>query len=231
MVKGTYERQISKKKFLIAFVLTSLIFLIGLLVGYTLTIGRTSYLEDIAYKQKLDYESLQLQSLYLDLSASSTSCSIFNQILETSLNDVASAQAKAELYMQESGEKNYVELKRNYLLAQIRYWLLDKKIKENCKPEHVSLLYFYSSVDCTNCGAQATILDYLKEKLKDRLLVFSLDSDFGAEPMVEIIKQTYNITKIPTIVLGDTVYDKLVSKNKLIEDICNYYDEKPEFCK
>jgi cell division septal protein FtsQ len=54
MIQGTYERKISRGKFALAFVLTSFIFLIGLLVGYTLTAERTGYLEEVAYKQKLD---------------------------------------------------------------------------------------------------------------------------------------------------------------------------------
>ena len=81
MVKGTYKRVISKRRFALSLVLTSFIFLIGILVGYTLTAERTDYLEKISYKQKIDYESLQLKSLYLDLSATNMSCNIFNKIL------------------------------------------------------------------------------------------------------------------------------------------------------
>ena len=230
MTEGTYERKISKRRMTFAFMLTCFIFLIGLLVGYTLTLERTDYLENIGYKQKLDYESLQLQSLYIDLSASNASCSIFNNILETSLNDVGSAQAKIDMYMKESSEKSYTELKRNYILAQMRYWLLNKRIKESCPPEHVSILYFYSNEECVECGAQGTILNYLKEKLKDKLLVFSLDADFIQEPMVTILKQTYNITKIPSLVIEDETFNKLVGKEDLIQEICNYYTEKPDLC-
>ena len=230
MVEGTYKRKISRGKFALAFVLTSFIFLIGLLVGYTLTAERTGYLEDVAYKQKLDYESLQLQSLYLDLNANNASCLIFNNILETSLSDVGNAQAKIDLYILESSKKSYTELKRDYLLAQIRYWLLNERIKENCKSEHVSILYFYSNEDCVECGAQGIILSYLKEKLKDHLLVFSIDADFIDEPMIKILTQTYNITKIPSIVIGDNVFEELIGKDNLTQEICSHYIEKPDFC-
>ncbi len=230
MVKGTYERTISTKRYVLALVLTSFVFLIGLLVGYTLTSERTGYLEEIAYKQKLDYESLQLQSLFLDINADNTSCSSFNNILESSLNDVADAQAKVDFYIQESSEEDYTEIKRDYLLAQIRYWLLNKKIKENCQAEHVSILYFYSNDECVECGAQGTILSYLKERLKDKLLVFSLDADFGEEPMIRVLKHTYNITNIPTIVIEESVFDSLVGKDDLTKEICDYYIEKPELC-
>lgn len=230
MVEGTYKRKISTKRFLLTFVLVAFVFLIGVLVGNFLTSERTSYLEDIAYKQKLDYESLQLQSLYLDINANNASCSIFSNILETSLVDVGAAQAKVDLYMKDSSKKSYTEIKRDYLLAQIRYWLLNQKIKSNCKSDQVSVLYFYSNDNCIECGAQGTILTYLKEKLGDKLLVFSLDSDFSDEPVVNIIKKTYNITKVPSIVVEDNVSGELVNKEDLIKEICSLYKEKPTIC-
>ena len=217
MVKGTYERKTSTKTYFFAFLLSSFIFLIGLLVGHTLTLDRTSHLEDIAYKQKLDYESLQLQSLYLDLSSSNVSCSIFNNILEKSLNDVGNAQAKVDFYMKESSEKSYTELKRDYIISQMRYWLLNKKIKESCPAKHVSVLYFYSNEECDDCGPQGTILSYLKEKLKDRLLIFSLDADFVDEPMINILKETYNITETPSIVIEEEVFNNLVNKDEELQ--------------
>lgn len=232
MANGNYVRKISKKRFFLALVLTSIIFLLGLLVGHTLTLDRTSYLADISYRQKLDYESLQLQSLFLDLSASNQSCSLFNKILETSLTNVADAQAKVDFYLLEStmGSDTYKDLKRDYSLAQIRYWLLNKKIKETCEPDHVSILYFYSNEECVDCGPQGTILIYLKEKLKDKLLVFSLDADFIDEPMINLLKQTYNITRVPSIVIEDRLFNELLSKDELIKEICNIYNIKPEIC-
>ena len=230
MTQGNYQRKISSKTYLLALVLTSFVFLIGFLVGYTLTSERTGYLEDIAYKQKLDYESLQLQSLYLDLNANNASCSIFNDILETSLNDVGNAQAKIDLYIKESKEGSYTELKRDYLLAQVRYWLLNERIKNSCDAEHVSVLYFYSNEECVECGGQGTVLSYLKEKLKDRLLVFSIDADFSGEPMINVLKQTYNITEIPSIVVEDQVFSGLIGKNDLTSEICESYEIKPMFC-
>jgi hypothetical protein len=229
MAQGTYERKVSVGKMGLAFILTCFIFLIGLLVGYTLTSERTGYLEDIAYKQKLDYESLQLQSLYLDLNSNNASCGVFNNILETSLNDVGNAQAKIDLYIQESNDKNYVDLKRDYLLAQTRYWLLNQRVK-SCSSEQVSILYFYSNEECIECGAQGTILTYFKEKFKDKLLIFSLDSDFEAEPMINVLKQTYNITKVPSIIVGDEFMEGLVSKDELLDILCPSYLHPPEIC-
>jgi len=224
------KREINFKRYILAFFLSSFIFLLGLLVGFTLTNYRTSYLEDIAYKQKIDYESLQLQSLYLDISSSNQSCFVFNDILETSLNDVGSAQAKVDLYIKESSSEDYIKIKRDYILAQIRYWLLNKKISELCNLDNVAVLYFYSNKDCPDCGIEGTLLTYLKQNLKDRLLVFSIDSDFKEEPMVNIIKSSYNITKVPSLVIKDKKIEGLITLENLSKTICSLYSLKPDYC-
>jgi len=224
------KRKISTKRFFLAFIFSLSIFLIGLLVGFSLTMQRTSYLEEIAYKQKIDYESLQLQSLYFDISLTNESCSVFNKILETSLSDVANAQSKVDLYMKESSSKNYIEIKRDYTLAQIRYWLLNKKIAEPCSPDNVAVLYFYSNKECGDCALQGAILTYLKEKLKDKLLVFSIDSDFSYEPMVNVLKGTYNITRVPTLVIKDKKIEGLISLKNLSKEVCSFYSSSPEYC-
>ena len=132
--------------------------------------------------------------------------------------------------MKESSEKSYTELKREYIISQMRYWLLNKKIKESCPAKHVSVLYFYSNEECDDCGPQGTILSYLKEKLKDRLLIFSLDADFVDEPMINILKETYNITETPSIVIEEEVFNNLVNKEDITKKICSYYDKKPMLC-
>ena len=48
--------------------------------------------------------------------------------------------------------------------------------------------------------------------------------------MVDVLKQTYNITKIPSVVIEDTVFDKLIGKDDMIKEICKNYVEKPWLC-
>ena len=148
----------------------------------------------------------------------------------TSLGEVAEAQKKVDLYMKESSAKSYIEIKRDYVLAQIRYWLLNKRITESCTMDNVAILYFYSNRDCPECSAQGIILSYLKEKLKDKLLVFSIDSDFEAEPMVAVLRGAYNITKVPSLVLEKRKISGLVSLENLSLDVCSLYKSKPDYC-
>jgi len=225
------KRKVSIRRHLVVLFLTTVIFLVGLLLGVSVVQNRTNYLEDIASKQKIDYESLQLQSLYLDTLATNESCYSFNKILESSLEDVAVAQDKVNAYTQESKSQDYINIKREYSLAEIRYWLLNKKIQTTCPSDTVTILYFYSNENCKNCDSQGVLLTYMKEKFKDRLLIFSFDANFNDEPMINILKRENNLTEVPTLVVMNKKFSGFVEKEELKRRICSYYKDAPEECK
>jgi hypothetical protein len=224
-------RRISASKYIIAFIFSTLIFVIGVLVGNALSKERIDYLKEIADKQQLDYKSLELQSLYISsFELKNESCLAFRKILEKSLDDVAKAQGKAEMYMKQRNDARYDDIKRDYSMAQIRYLLLDKKVRDICKFDTASLLYFYSDKECPDCSPQGTILTYLKEKMQDKLLIFSLDVDFKQEPLIELFKLKYNITAVPSIIVNEAVYQGLMKKEEVLQAICPLYGDKPDIC-
>lgn len=225
------KRRVSLEKYILAFVFSGLIFIVGVFVGSFLSNERVSYLKDIAYKQQLDYKSLELQSLYLtSFELKNESCLAFKKILEKSLSDVAEAQLKVEAYMKQKNDDRYIDMKREYSMAQIRYLLLDTKIREICKFDTASLLYFYSDKECPDCGPQGTVLTYLKEKIKDRLLIFSLDFDFSQEPLIDLFEVKYNVTMVPSIVINNTLYSGLLKMDEILSKICVMYTIAPDIC-
>ena len=225
------NREISKKRYITAFIFACLVFIIGIFVGNFLSNERVSYLKDIAYKQQMDYQSLELQSLYINsLEVDNESCHAFKKVLEESLDNVAVAQSKVELYMKQKSDKRYDDIKREYSIAQIRYLLLDKKLREICKFDTIPLLYFYSDRDCADCSPQGTILTYLKSKIKDKLLVFSLDADFLNEPLIDLFEVKYNVTEVPSIIINETLHKGLLKKEDLLKEICPMYRTKPDTC-
>ncbi|MFH0831324.1 MAG: hypothetical protein V1886_00440 [archaeon] len=226
------KREVSIKRYATAFVFTCLIFIIGIFVGNFFSDGRVDYLKDLAYQQQLDYRSLELQSLYISsFEISNESCLAFKKVLERSLEDVASAQSKVEMYMRQENDKRYTDIKREYSMAQIRYLLLDKKLREICNFDTVPLLYFYSDRECPGCNPQGTILTYLKEKIKDKLLIFSLDVDFADEPLIDLFEVRYNVTEVPSILINDTLHEGIILKEDILNEICNLYKTAPGICR
>ena len=229
--KERKRRKLSKDKYFYAFVIATLIFVVGVLIGIFITDARINYLENIVYSSKLESQSLQLQLLYSNfLTEEARNCDILNSILERNLEEVGRAEKVVDRYIRESEQPQYRNYKRDYLQTVINYWILYHKTEEVCPMDRVAILYFYSNDYCTDCGPQGTILEYMKKKFDQDLLLFWIDADFVDEPMVSILKEKYNVTELPTLVLEDEVIYGFINKDDLLDRICSYLP-KHEQCK
>ncbi len=227
MVKKRTEKRIrlKKRRYAIALIFVLLIFAAGTLFGSYLSKERIDYLENEVYVHRLNFQSLQLQSLFLSSLISqnrTANCEALNYFLEQNLESVAEAQQKVEKYMRESDKTVFYNYKREYIQAQINYWLMYQEVKRICEPNQAAILYFYSNEACNNCGAQGTILDYLKNKFGQSILIFSLDADLIDEPMIGILKETYNVEELPSLVIEDELHEGLMNKQELSKEICKY---------
>src|SRR3989344_1442058 len=183
-------RTISTDKYIIAGIITALIFGLGLTLGLILEDARYGLVQQVNQDQEVRYQSLQLQYLFLSTFQNDNSCPILAATLQetiadlsASLNDVISFEEKKTY---DDAQKLSVE--RRYLLDNLRYWLLAKESKKKFNLDIVSVVYFYRK-DCPACAGQGTILTYYKNLLGDRLLVFPINIDLiEHEPMVKIIQ-------------------------------------------
>lgn len=228
------RRSANKSRYLIAFAITLLVFFLGIALTLLITNYRADLLAENNRLQRLDYDSLQLQYLYFDAFKDLKSCKAANKALEENINNLDRTRVRLEGYIEGTytgKNENLDLLKREYSLAQIRYWLLARQTKKICPSDSVSILYFYSNVKCDDCGAQGTILTYLKSIFGDKLLIFAFDADFDKEPLIPILGEAFNVTLVPTLIIDDKKYDGLQRKEQILVSICSTYTEKPDVCK
>ncbi|MBI4451937.1 hypothetical protein HY637_00780 [Candidatus Woesearchaeota archaeon] len=226
-------RSISKDKYLMAGAITVGIFLLGLFLGLAIEGKRVNYIESVSRKQNLEFSSLQLQYAFIDQLSQEKNCLAVQKTFEQNINSLESTRIRLENFDRDATlNKNELDiLKNEYLLAQIRYWLLAERTRELCGSDIVSVLYFFSDEEeCPDCEKQAFVLTYLKKRFKDRLLIFSFDSKFEEEPMIPLLKNTYDTKKFPTIVIEGKPKPGFQSKESILKEICTYYREKPEDC-
>lgn len=226
-------RSLSRDKYIIAGAITLGIFLLGLFLGLAIEGKRVNYIESVSKKQNLGFSSLQLQYAFIDQLSQEKNCLAVQKTFEQNINNLESTRIRLENFDREATlNKNELDiLKNEYLLAQIRYWLLAERTKEVCGTDIVNILYFFSDEkECPDCEKQAFVLTYLKKKFKDKLLIFSFDSKFEAEPMIPLLKKTYNVTTFPTIVIEGKPKSRFQDKDSILKDICSYYKEKIEEC-
>ena len=112
------------------------------------------------------------------------------------------------------GSYKYQDIKREYSVISIRAWILNSAIKEKCKENAASVLYFYS-VPCEECLKQGDVFDDLiSNYFNYKLRVFVLDTGVD-EPMVKILKETYQINSTPSFVMGNKTYQGFMDKEQL----------------
>jgi hypothetical protein len=230
MAKTKIQREFYWKRHLIALIITLIIFSFGILIGSTLSDERIEFTKTDIERQQIEYQSLQMQLLYLT-AQEEKNCNVLLNTLERNIYDLENSRVKLENYIQGAEDGDYYTIKRDYMLTEIRYWLMTKEAEKVCPSDTVSILYFYETDEsCADCSAQGHILTYLKNMFGDKLLVFSLDVNFD-EPMVQILKENYGVEVLPTLVVEDKVLSGLTKKEELIKELCFYYSKtSSELC-
>ena len=218
------KRSISQQRYIVAGVITALIFALGLLLGLVIDYERVQAVEERYFEQELDYRSLQLQFSFLDVASQDMqSCAAFEKAMESAVAELGDSLEKVQQYEEYSTtqKKNFEMIERRYILDNIRYWILVEEAKAICPMDRLSILYFYSGDSCDSCPDQGVILTYFKKKYGDDLLVFPIDTDIAKdEPIIDVARSRFNVTAYPSIVVGDYTFTGVVSKEKLAPIIC-----------
>jgi len=230
------RRSIKKSRYIFAFVITLLIFSLGFLLGIVTNDYKLSEIEKVYQKQSADLESLQFQYTFLNEHMpveGNETCTVIEATLENNLRTLGGFQERIEFYKVNSNIVNlndyeYNILKRKYIIANLRYWLLAEKNRQICNSDTVSVLYFYAQ-DCGECNNQGFILSQLKNIFGDNLLVFPIDASVD-EPMIDILRREYKIYSFPSIIIEGETYGNFMGKKGILKIICPLFKKKYEIC-
>ncbi|MBS3061084.1 MAG: thioredoxin family protein [Candidatus Diapherotrites archaeon] len=111
---------------------------------------------------------------------------------------------------------NYGSLKKKYLLNRIELWLYTTMLKQKCRTNVVSVLYFYRThPPCAECQVQGEILEVVREKCPNvKIFALAVDEDVD---LVPLIQAQYGVTAVPSLVIdNNVVLGSLTDQNKLL---------------
>ncbi|MBU0459326.1 MAG: hypothetical protein KKH52_00880 [Nanoarchaeota archaeon] len=221
------QRKVSVKKYLIAFILTLIIFAGGITIGIWIEDVRLGYSEQVILSEKVNLRSLQLQQNYID--SGLADCNTLNQILENNINDLGKKMAELINYEKRSvfNQDEFNLQLQDYFLTEIQFMLLSQEVDQKCAKDSVKIIYFY---DESAHDTQGDILDYLKKLFKEKIMVFSFNSAFKQEPMIGILLSSHGIKQFPSVVVEDQVFQDHQAVEELMEAICNQFTDLPEQC-
>lgn len=223
-------RKVSTKKYLIALILTLIVFAGGVSFGILIESARLNDANQMTFSEKLNLRSLQLQQGYID--SGYADCKALNSLLEKNIDELGEKMDDLISYEKNSlfNEKDFRLQLRDYFLTEIQFLLISEEMDKKCSRENVKVIYFY---DENEQDTQGGILDYVKKLFGGRVLIFSLNSNFKEEPMISILLTSHNITQFPTVIIEDKVFQGHTSVEEVIKAVCNEFktmSNYPELC-
>lgn len=213
-----------KKVYLYAAILTIMLYLLGFYTGvYFSQKAQPSFQELKAEIQTLknNLENIQLQQLYISASETTMGCNFLisdlNKIQGELNTFLQKLPQKLELYeASEQIDQWYEEIKKEYMLVSLRVWLLSLIAKDKCEKDIVPMLYFYSK-NCIDCIEQGSVLDRIRNETPN-LAIFTIDLNLNEE-IVKTIKNSYNITKVPSLIINNNLYEGFMNYTEVKEII------------
>lgn len=195
--------KIDTKKYVLAFVITALVFLGALAVSNSFSKKRLAEIQTIESNISLDILASETQFALLKES----SCKTVDH--RTAFSEELNNLAQKLSYMEENlGENNaeVIGLKKYYSLLQVKDYLLVGKINEKCGIKPITIIYFYSNTgDCNDCKREGYVLTKLREEFPE-LRIYAFDANLDLS-VVKTMKSIYGIKDtLPALVIWDEAY-------------------------
>jgi len=202
------DKKVNIIKYFAVFSFTSLIFLLGIITGNMLASSRLSELKQMQEKLTAQLVGLELRDellKYKDI------CNLTWHDIWQEKVDMGSKMVALETRL---GKKNPEILlqKEVYELIEIRTLLLLKELKQKCEENINIILFFYTNLErdpkgsYLECEDQGYVLDALFRKYKEGINVFAFDINTD-NPAVNTLKSIYSVSKVPSIVVNDKLYE------------------------
>jgi glutaredoxin len=208
------KKRVSWEVYIIAAVITLVIFSLGVALGFFISNEKYSIIKNDLEDLKLQQKDAELELLLINSLETKSCYSIKYEIdkmavLSSKLGD------RVSVYDTEMIKNaDFYNLKQQYILTLIEFWNYWELFKKNCNSSVNTVLYFYSIKNCDDCQAQGFVLSYLKEKYPDKIMTFALDKDEDLYSL-NLIKNTYNVTTAPTLIINNKKYEGLKDINAL----------------
>ncbi|KKU81476.1 MAG: hypothetical protein UY07_C0017G0014 [Parcubacteria group bacterium GW2011_GWA1_47_8] len=192
--------QIETKKYLFAFIITTLVFFGALVVSNKFSTNRIAEIKSIESNISMDILASETQFALLR----DSSCKAIDH--STAFSEELSSLAAKLSYMEDdlgTNNKEVISLKKYYSLLQIKDYLLVKQVREKCGVKPITIIYFYSNAgDCEDCIREGYVLTKLREEYPE-LRIYSFDYNLDLS-VVKTMKSLYNLNdSLPALIIAD----------------------------
>lgn len=199
-----------------------IIFNFGIFLGYMLENARVGKVSKLYAESELALLDIKIQSELYNLQ--DVNCNIAIKENINFANKVYEEAKILQKYEDASRLTESIKLQhKKYDLLRTLFWVNSMKIKKQCNASYHNLVYFYkyNSPDLEEKAEQTVfsrLLGELKEKYGNEIMLIPIAADNNITA-VNILKESYNITILPTILIDEKVK---ITKLESIEEIEKY---------
>jgi hypothetical protein len=139
------------------------------------------------------------------------------QILKNIGNDLSNY---GQLFSKSNINLSY-NIQREYFINQISLYRYVHNYNLKCQNDKIiPILYFFDSLS-TQLDTQSLILEQFAIDNKNKTIIFSFDINYNKEPMLNMIKNKYNINSAPYIIIGNFTTDNYGENGYMSEERIN----------
>ncbi len=196
-----------KNIFTITAVITIIVFLVGVYVGFVLDSMRVEEVKSRITEIDNLWNDVRLMQSYIEEFSNKTEYCDF--LLDENLkigDKIYEEGLKVEEYeMTNRFAPFFVLEKKRYALLDLQFWLNSIELKKSCNGNYSTVIYFYSQYNKTiEQGFQDRVLWDLKQKCGPQIIyiTFPVDMDIST---IGMVKRIYNIEKTPSILINETL--------------------------
>ncbi len=213
---------ISKEKYYVAFFITTLIFLLGIFVGSSISRGSAE-----SFQKSLQLDLLEAQSLEVELSMLQAFGSKEDRCAYIESRIPAIASKKVELGRKfDLGDipRDETQLFASQFAVSLgRYFVFNSLLEKECNLQKPLILFFKDESEASR--EQARVLDNAVYRLGDAnitVLMFSKETAKD-QPIIRLAYALNSVTTTPAIIVKGVKYEGFQTLDKVTDIICSEY--------
>lgn len=207
-----------KNVFWEALIVTIVVFLFGLLIGYAIEESRFNSIDEYYANSEISLMDIfALNSYMID---ENSSCDVLTKSNIDFADRIYEEAKVLEKYEQAGKISTNLEVAhKRYDLLRVILWTNSIKIRQHCKEDFGSVVYLYEqkTPDLAQKATQnvwSKILTDLKQKEGNKIVLIPIAAD-GDLISLNPLTERYNITQYPVVIINDKVITELDSAEEL----------------
>lgn len=211
---------LSKKErnllFLEALIITIIIYFFALFLNGYLDEKRIESLNDKMTDTTLNFQVVDVMENFK--TNESNNCELQKKYLFQNFKDIKKVGTDINNYGQlflSENENISLNKQREYFLKQLTLYRTTLEYNKECKDKIVPVIYFYNSKS-VSLDKQSLILEEFSLNHINQTIILSFDINYINEPILQMIKNKYNVTYSPFVIINENTTRTLENQNSVV---------------